>query len=148
MTTVTYKRDLAGERRLLTSPTGPIGQDLHRRVFRVRLESIRRAPVGKNVPADAWSPGHRAGGLRGSITSEIIGGPLGLVGKVRATKPYAMAVHEGSRSHDIPNESGGKLLRWRKPETGYVTETFTPRVHHPGTRPQPFLRDSLPAARG
>lgn len=55
------------------------------------------------------------------------------------TVPYAYIHHQGSRPHLIlPNDPGGKLV-FRKGSRVIVT----PRVLHPGTRPNPYLRNQL-----
>lgn len=149
---VTYTRNVAGENYVTRARFGPVGRDLGRRTVLVNLDGRRRAPVGQGRAADAWTQGYPAGRLRKSIHSDVITRRGNLVGVIEAdarrpgeTTSYAASVHEGSRAHVIlPRRK--RWLRW--PGPGGV-DTFSRGVAHPGTRrPQPFLRDSLEAARG
>ncbi len=72
----------------------------------------------------------RTGRLLGSIQKQS----AGLSGSVGPTVPYAVYVEYGTMPHEIRPvfasvlafEVGGKMV-------------FTPIVHHPGTRPNPFI---------
>jgi HK97 gp10 family phage protein len=76
----------------------------------------------------------RTGRLLGSIQKQS----AGLSGSVGPTVPYAVYVEYGTLPHDIRpvNASvlafavGGKMV-------------FTPIVHHPGTRPNPFIEQTV-----
>lgn len=63
--------------------------------------------------------------------------------RVHARAPYAAYVELGTLPHII-RPVNARALRWMN-ETGIH---FARIVHHPGTRPQPFLRPALTAARG
>jgi HK97 gp10 family phage protein len=75
----------------------------------------------------------RTGRLMASIQKEN----LGLQGSLGPTEPYAVYVEYGTSSHEIRPifahvlrfEAGGGIV-------------FTPLVHHPGTRPQPFVEQT------
>lgn len=61
-----------------------------------------------------------------------------LEGTVEATAPYALAVEEGTRPHEIRPKYRRAL---RIPiEGGYL---FRKAVQHPGTAPQPFMQPAL-----
>lgn len=80
----------------------------------------------------------RSGRLLGSIREQI----RGLEATVGPTVPYAVYVEYGTSPHEIRPvfasvlrfEVGGRIV-------------FTPVVHHPGTRPQPFIRETAEATR-
>jgi len=75
----------------------------------------------------------RTGRLMGSIQKQV----QGLQGSIGPTEPYAIYVEYGTSPHEIRPvyasvlrfEVGGKVV-------------FTPIVHHPGTRPQPFISNT------
>jgi hypothetical protein len=76
----------------------------------------------------------RTGRLRASITAA----PAGKRSiRVAAKTPYARAVEQGSRAHDIV-ASAGKMLRF---VIGGAT-FYRHHVHHPGTKPRPFMADT------
>jgi hypothetical protein len=58
------------------------------------------------------------------------------------TAPYGIWVNNGTPPHVIESHGPWPL---RNRATGQV---FGPIVHHPGTRPQPFITDSLSAIAG
>jgi hypothetical protein len=119
----------------------------------ITADAKRYAPVGPSTPG----PPARVGGeLRESIGFRMNGHSL----IVFADAPYAAYVELGTRPHIIrphPRVLGG----WTGPFTGrpgvgqhslHWTEGgkdfFAWIVHHPGTRPQSFLRASLFQQRG
>ena len=53
---------------------------------------------------------------------------------------YALYVEFGTAPHIIRSK-GKKALHWKKDSKHY----FAKLVHHPGTRPQPFIRNALRA---
>ena len=74
--------------------------------------------------------------LRSSIvTSE---GRGGMAGYVDAKAPYASFVNDGTRAHEI-HAKGGGLLKFQV--NGHWVSTRT--VHHPGTKPRPFMTLAL-----
>ena len=76
----------------------------------------------------------KSGRLLGSIQKQA----EGLSGSVGPTVPYAVYVEYGTLPHEIRPmfasvlrfDVGGKIV-------------FTTLVHHPGTRPQPFVRETV-----
>ena len=81
----------------------------------------------------------RSGRLLGSIREEV----LGLEATVGPTVPYAIYVEYGTSPHVILPVFA-RTLRFET--SGKVV--FTPIVHHPGTRPQPFIQETAEDARG
>jgi HK97 gp10 family phage protein len=75
----------------------------------------------------------RTGQLMAGIQKEN----LGLEGTLGPTAPYALFVEYGTMPHDI-RPIFGHVLRFIV--GGKVV--FTPLVHHPGTRPQPFIEQT------
>lgn len=144
MAVVTYSHrlDLSAVRALLVSPRGGVVQDLMRRGLLVETRAKRNlAGVGGPKRIDT-------GRLRSSISTQVVmrdGAPAVLVGtNVR----YARWVHDGTgvygplRRRITPKRS--KVLRFRPGGRGrYV---YAKSVA--GMRPNAFLRNALPAARG
>ena len=58
---------------------------------------------------------------------------------VVAKAPYSLAVHEGTKAHEIRPKSG-KVLRF--PSKGGKI-VFTKKVNHPGSAPNPFLEEAM-----
>lgn len=69
----------------------------------------------------------------GSLTIDLLAGGTGGVS-------YALAVHEGTKPHDI-HARHRKALRWVS-GGGFI---FARSVRHPGTRPRPFMREAAEA---
>lgn len=83
----------------------------------------------------------RTGRLRQSITGITIRtGPLGVAGLVGANVDYAVYVHEGTRPHTIRPKDGREFVTFR---TSSGRQVFAKEIHHPGTKPHPFLRRAL-----
>jgi hypothetical protein len=61
---------------------------------------------------------------------------------IAAHVPYAAFVETGTRAHIIAPRNA-QALRWYDSNGGPV---FAKLVHHPGTRPEPYLRPALWAA--
>ena len=80
----------------------------------------------------------RSGRLLGSIKKHV----YGLEGSVGPTVPYAVYVEYGTAPHEI-RPVYASVLRFNI--EGKVV--FTPIVHHPGTRAQPFVRETAEATR-
>lgn len=84
----------------------------------------------------------RTGNLRSSITTETHTDGARVVTTVTADAPYAYAVHEGTRPHEI-RPVQARVLAWHGPDG----PRFARRVQHPGTQPRPFLSDGLEEVR-
>jgi HK97 gp10 family phage protein len=82
----------------------------------------------------------RTGKLRASIIGATAkSGPLAIEGLVGSTSDYAAYVHEGTRPHTIRPANGKAfmviMINGRR--------VYTNAVHHPGTKPNPFLRRAM-----
>ena len=104
----------------------------------IRDDAKRFAPVGPDVivpdPEKHPRTQDRIGGeLRESIEHHME--EMTLV--IEAHAPYSAFVEEGTRPHEIAAQGPWSL--W-SPATG---EYFGETVHHPGTRPEPYLRPAL-----
>jgi hypothetical protein len=82
--------------------------------------------------------GVKTGALRASISGYHLGNSTGQYAGVRAVRPYALMHHEGTRPHLIKPNSAPKLVFMSKSRI-----IRTSLVHHPGTKPNPFLRKNL-----
>jgi len=112
------RRNLALQRQLLRSPSGPVGVDLTRRSIRVTSMSKTLCPV-------------RHGRLRSTIThTDPRPVAEGLMTQVGTNVEYSLPVHEGSGSAHAPRS-------WRIAHSrGHIV---------PARR---FLVNALPAGRG
>lgn len=136
----------------IRSSDGPI----FRRTFELaqRVEDLARQRVG--VSRDTFfSPGietssqNPGGHLRDAIVKRVEQTPRGfriLVGVFGALAQRAIFHHEGTRPHVIRARhltARGQpgFLRFFWPKVGRIV--YAREVHHPGTRPNPFLRSSL-----
>ena len=84
MSTVQIRIDSPEMSQLLSSTTGPVAQDLARRLIRVQNKARSLAPVD-------------TGNLRGSITWEIRKRGNQLYGVVGTNVPYAIYMEKGTR---------------------------------------------------
>ena len=80
--------------------------------------------------AAVWGAPVKTGYLASTVYKDVGFGE----GKVGAAASYAEAVEKGTRPHEI-RPINGKLLAFKV--AGKMV--FTPIVHHPGTRANPFL---------
>lgn len=119
-----------------TSSAGP----LYRRM--VSLDAQVETAAKRNASGPIVKV--RTGNLRSSIHSAIEVRGTVLVGQVIADASYALAVHEGSKAHDIEAKSA-KALRWTAPGGSKKNPNirFAKRVHIPEQRGRPFLTDAL-----
>lgn len=115
------------------SPAGPLFQ------YMVKLEAKVQTRAARNVSGPMLKV--RTGNLRSSLRSSTEVRGAKLVGTVAADAPYALALHEGTRAHDIVPVRA-KVLTWTGP-TG--SPVFAMRAHHPATKGRPFLVDALEA---
>jgi hypothetical protein len=118
---------------------------------RVRSTAIREAPVGK---------GDNAGALRKSIQPYKM--ETKLRGMVEVTAPYAEAVHQGSRPHEIKPKTKKALAFEVGGFRGYVMSSsgksyyqnkrgesvVVKHVHHPGYRGDPFMIRAIEKSMG
>jgi hypothetical protein len=83
--------------------------------------------------------GVKTGALRSSINMEHISIRGGQKLTIGSTKSYALAHHEGTRPHFITPTPPKTVLVFRKG----ARVIATPRVLHPGTKPNPYLTSQL-----
>ena len=122
MASVNIIIDGAELQRLLNSPDGALG-----RFMLSRGEVVRRASI-EDCPKIT-------GYLSQTIKMRYIAAPRGFVVRIVAFAPYAAAVHEGARAHDIPNAFGfGPTFGIGGRFGGHF---------HPGNKGNPFLRRNL-----
>ena len=86
-----------------------------------------------------WGAPVKSGYLASTVYKEVTRGK----GVVGAAASYAACVELGSAPHEIRPVNGGVLAF---EVAGKMI--FTPVVHHPGTRANPFLRRAADEARG
>lgn len=80
----------------------------------------------------------KTGKLAGSIVKEIGDGEA----SIQVLAPYALYVVKGTRPHEIRPVNASVLAF----ETG-GRMVFTPIVHHPGSKPNPFMQNAVWDAR-
>lgn len=123
----------------MRSPSGPVMRQMLVLGEAVKVEMTKLAPV-------------RTGNLRDHIVKRIAdGGPSGPVVLVGVENvPYAGWVVHGTAPHDI-YPVNGKILAWQSdhgPGASLEREMtgdwhFAAHVHHPGTKPNNFMQQSL-----
>jgi hypothetical protein len=113
-------------RQLLQGPAGPVVTFIRGVARRVRTRAVLKCPVdtGRLRSAHREEVGVRRGQVYGFVTNDV---------------EYAAAVHDGSGPYVIRPRRPGGVLRF---ETGGEV-VFTTHVNHPGTRPQPWLREAM-----
>lgn len=128
--------DGAALQQLLTGEQGPVVQELEYLGSAVQMGA--RAMIR---PSQVRGAG---GGLslRDSIVKRLIPGaePSMLV---VGNKPYAYYLHEGTAAHDIRPRQKKALRFYSQSAGGFV---FAKVVHHPGTKPLPYLTQPLAEA--
>lgn len=108
-----------------TSSRGPVRRDMQRRLNRVQALAKRLV-------------GHRSGLLRNAIKTKMYDSGGVLVGEVYANVRYALMHHEGTRPHIIVPQRA-TMLRFKV--GGRIV--YAHKVMHPGTKPNPYLRNAL-----
>jgi hypothetical protein len=96
-----------------------------------RLLKLTVAAAKKDV-------GVKTGALRASISGFHLGNITGQYTGVRAVRPYALMHHNGTRPHLIKPHAAPQLVFISK--SRIIRTTL---VHHPGTKPNPFLLKNL-----
>jgi phage gpG-like protein len=110
----------------LYSPNGRLGKELDNKARRVRDAAKRQVGV-------------RSGRLKRSIrvyrhNRTAFGQTL----RIGTAVPYAYYHHEGTRPHTIyPDKK--QVLKFRSGQA----IVFTRKAHHPGTKPNRFLKDNI-----
>lgn len=123
----------------VNSENGPVVRDLLVRGERVKNRARQLCPV-------------RTGNLRDHIVKRLGrqgGGVVCIVGVDGAQVPYAFFVHEGTVPHPIaPRSPTGRLVFFWERENRWFFGAPGQAVNHPGTKPNRFLLNALPAAAG
>jgi hypothetical protein len=136
---VRHHYDAGAMKRILASPSGGLAKDLVKRAIRVQTaakRNLQRPPQRVNT-----------GLLRASITWQLLqlhGYPAVRIG---TNVKYARYVHDGTGlygpKHSYITPKRGKYLVFKLAgEPGMI---FAKRVK--GMRPNPFLKDAMPAAK-
>lgn len=142
----TIKLNPAALAAILASPQGAVAKDMIRRA--IKVESKAKQNLGSN-PRRVDT-----GRLRQSITYQflLVGGKP--VVRVGTNVKYAVYVHEGTGlygpKHTLIRPKSKKALKW-KAKKGSIhagKDGFTYAKYSRGMRPNAFLRDALPAAKG
>lgn len=132
---------------ITSSPAGPVAKDLIKRGKRVESRAKRNLQGGAGGPRRI-NTGH----LRASIGSNLILRPEGLAVRVGSGVSYSIYVHDGTGlygpKHAVIRPKYGKVLVFRSKVYGakkgkYKGLVFARFVR--GMKPNPFLRDALPA---
>lgn len=147
--TTSHRLDLTQLQRVLAGPQGGVARDLTKRLIRVESAAKRRISANpKRVDT---------GRLRASITWEIrqYGQRGALEGRVGTNVSYARYVHDGTGIYGPYSEAirprARKAMRWPAKRAGARRRgqrqaTYTYATYVLGMKPNPFLRDALPAA--
>lgn len=129
---VTYVEDVLALREFL-SWTGPPGRDFERRMRTLAFRQQQDAPRRTGRMAGQISQQHMQ-----SDFGRYLEGAAGVNPGTGGQRGYAGIVTSGSRPHIIQARTA-KALRFVV--GGQVV--YTRRVHHPGTRPNPYLTRHL-----
>lgn len=144
---VSHQRNTAQLQFMLQSPQGAVAKDLIKRGLRVESRAKRNLS-GSGTHPKRIDTGH----LRSSVKSQLIVQPEGLTVRVGTGVHYARYVHDGTGIYG-PKKTlikpklakalvfrsktyGAKKGKWK----GFVVVKSTK-----GMRPNPFLKDALPA---
>lgn len=110
----------------LNTPAGSVWGYLHKKGEKAVEDAKRMVKV-------------RTGALRKSINMEHYPLRNGQYLVIGSNKSYALAHHEGTRPHIITPNPPNTVLVFRKGSRVIAT----PRVLHPGTKPNPYLSTQL-----
>lgn len=148
--TITHRLDITAIRALLTGPEGGVARDMLRRGLRVETRAKQ------NLQSDPRRVD--TGRLRSSINTQPImvdGVPAVVVG---TNVKYAIYVHEGTglygpkAKYIVPVNK--QVLRWKTRGHGMAARRkagkggYTFAMRSSGMKPNHFLKNALPAARG
>lgn len=130
--------------KILSSPQGTVARDLLRRALKV--ESAAKRNLGSNPKRVD------TGRLRASLTHEFATtGRTRMVARIGTNVKHARFVHDGTGlygpRHALIVPKSKKALRWTakggRGKKGYVFSKYSR-----GMKPNPFLKNALPSARG
>lgn len=126
----------------IRSPQGPVFRAMSNAGDVVKARARQRVGVWKPAPGDPFAARRiarrRPGTLRDSIVKRIVIKSVGPVVLVGSDDPIALIHHEGTPPHTITARRRPRLVFFAN---GHVQRRLT--VHHPGTRPNKYLTDSL-----
>ena len=122
-----YKLDSLSIAQMLTGEAGPVVRFMRETTRAVKNRAVLKSPV---------DTGH----MRNSHREVVEVNRGSILAYVVVDADYAEFVHEGTHAHTIkPKHAGGYLaFPGRDGKTVFAKE-----VHHPGTRAQPWLLESL-----
>lgn len=147
MPDVTIRWDPVQLAAVLRSTDGPVAREVFRRGELVKNRARELVGVSGLTPLALAAPQRKSGTLRDSIVKRLAKADNGEVACfVGSDDPIALFHHEGTRPHQI---TGRPLLVffWPNGFRGAGVYTFR-HVNHPGTKPNRFLLNALPAANG
>jgi hypothetical protein len=134
-------------RYIVSSPIGPAAKDLLKRGARVESRAKRNLAGGGGRPKRI-DTGH----LRASIGTNLLVRPDGLAVRVGTGVHYALWVHDGTGlygpKHTVIRPKHGKVLVYRSLIYGAKKGKYAGKVvvtYVRGMKPNPFLKDALPA---
>lgn len=140
---ITHHMNFAQIQKILTSPLGPVAKDMMRRGLKVETAAKR------NLSSDPKRV--NTGRLRASITRKMVMTTRGPAVQVGTNVSYAIYVHEGTGLYGpkakMIRPVNKKVLRW-KVKGGRGKKGYTYSMKSSGMRPNHFLKNALPAARG
>ena len=125
---------------ILRSPNGPVVRDMMRRGEKLQTLAKQQVRLGHVHGGGGY------GNLRDSIVKRLMspsgsdGMPVMVVG---SSHPIAMIHHEGTRPHMIRPVAKRALRFPGATSSGWV---FSKWARHPGTSPNRYLTDNIPAA--
>jgi len=142
-----HKLNTAVLQHILTSPSGAVAKDLIKRGARVESRAKRNLGGGTSGPKRI-NTGH----LRSSIKSQLLVRPDGLAVRVGTGVHYAMYVHDGTGIYGpkkmLIRPKFAKALVFRSKIYGAKKGKWKGLVvvkSVKGMRPNPFLKNALPA---
>ena len=132
---------------ILSSPNGPTAKDLLKRGARVESRAKR------NLAGTSGRPRRiNTGLLRASVSTTLVVRPDGLAVRVGSGLYYARYVHDGTGlygpKHVVIRPKFGKVLVFPSKTHGAKKGKFAGKVvvrFVRGMKPNPFLKDALPA---
>lgn len=128
----------------LRSPNGPVFREMLVAGDVVKARAKELVGVSRPDPVPRRNQ-RRPGTLRDSIVKRVVtrgGQPAVQVG---SEDKIALLHHEGTDPHEIVPKRKPRLVFFSNRAGATV---YALRVSHPGTRPNPFLRNALEALRG
>ena len=131
MAELVWQPDSAAMRQFLAGGSGPAYTSVS------KMRTVAAAKADSKVPVDT-----------GALKRAQVKAPVVLTGDkvvtgIKYLSPYARYVHDGTRPHPIVPKNK-KVLAWIPRGSG--SAIYARSVNHPGTKAQPWLRESLDEA--